>query len=156
MTVTWMDAKGADGNKVVEWLETRVDVQGAGDVTRRRVLEWRKPGAIAQFDAVDRAVTRLGRHISELPDDVWLDYGARDSAAPTTTTTVSDIRREVESRYCLSCGGEISRVTPSGRRLPPNTYAKRTYCSQPCQWEGHSVTGQSREFARNAFRGKAA
>lgn len=164
MTVTWMDAKAADGPKVVAWLEEHVDLycvsvrDGRGRSITRRMFDWRRPGALAQFDAVDRALTYFGRHISELPDDVWLDHASRGSmtTAPVVERDIPDPPSMIAPRYCLGCGDEIPKVKPSGGRVSPSEYAKRTFCSQPCQWEGHLVTATSGDFARNAFRGKAA
>lgn len=150
MTVTWMDAKAADGPKVVEWLEARVELKDLNSDRRRRLADWRRPGALAKFDAVDRTLTYFGRHISELPDDVWLDKGfkLREPAAEGPVVTVKP--RKVETRFCIVCDREIARIQPNGRPISPGTYAERKYCHRECQWKGLSASQAETTFVRKA------
>lgn len=82
-TTTVLDystAKGADGPRFVAWLEQRGELRGLTETELRAVHRWRRPGAVAQLDAVDRLLTRLSILDFEVPEDLWLDT-ARGRAA---------------------------------------------------------------------------
>jgi hypothetical protein len=84
-TTNFTTAAAAHGPRLVAWLrEIRVLLPdlGPGDVPVdrapqltasqvRRVSDWRR-GARASFPVVDALLVHLDRHVSELPDDVWL------------------------------------------------------------------------------------
>jgi hypothetical protein len=126
VSLTYIDAIAADGRRVEEWLQTAgvipESVEMVDETLARRLRLWRA-GAQARVDAVDRVCVKLGIHLSELPDDVWVDHY---SALPVTT------------RYCEHCGEEIPRklagTRPSGRKKyqSTNEYAVRRFCGQSC------------------------
>jgi hypothetical protein len=73
--LTWATAVWADGVKVVAWLEAHEILPEAFgvemDTISSAVRRWRN-GRPARIDSVDNILTRLGVHVSELPDEVWL------------------------------------------------------------------------------------
>ncbi len=73
MTLSWQNAKAADGPALYRWLEVRGELDRARFVGQRAILRWERGGQ-AKFEAVDRVLTALGRHVSELPDDIWREY----------------------------------------------------------------------------------
>jgi hypothetical protein len=85
----WMTAKSANGPMLVEWLvrenylEPSLSARSGyalrrsaahvnADSFTRRLYDWRR-GAWPAFTTVDRYITALGRHVSELPDEIWSD-----------------------------------------------------------------------------------
>lgn len=75
------NAKTADGRAVVAWIERHTETHHLCDASRKRLERWRKGGQ-ASFWAVDELLNELGRHPSELPDDVWIPYcNGRERAA---------------------------------------------------------------------------
>jgi hypothetical protein len=50
-----------------------VDLRCLGPTTRRSMTRWRD-GQQVSFWKVDELLTRLGRHVWELPDEVWLAH----------------------------------------------------------------------------------
>lgn len=52
-------------------------------------------------------------------------------------------RKNVKIRRCLECGSEISRYSPSGRRLSPEAYKRLVFCSQECSAQYHSGENSS-------------
>ena len=71
--LTYVNANYADGQKVLKWLEKQGHdfYMGRHHPMQRRVTEWRS-GGLATLPVVDRLLVHFGRHISELPDDVWI------------------------------------------------------------------------------------
>lgn len=63
-----------DGPRLVCWLEGKglfsMQLQVGG--LARRVSDWKK-GTTANVFTADRVLTRLGLHISEIPDELWVD-----------------------------------------------------------------------------------
>lgn len=78
MTDPRITATHLDGPKLVEWLESEHLVTeeyepGQVSKTQRDTLNrWRR-GRPADVGVADRLLIDLGRHIEELPDDVFLD-----------------------------------------------------------------------------------
>lgn len=68
----WTDASAANGPKVMAWLRERRPRAAIGKVAGKRGRDW-ELGTQAQFPTLDRVLTRLDVHPSELPDDVWED-----------------------------------------------------------------------------------
>jgi len=98
-TLSWENAAHAHGPKLVTWINTFLKSQGL-EVTGERVkgpepryyertrmpsvrgqadyawserLQRWKNGTNPTFFSVDAALTQLGVHVSELPDEVWND-----------------------------------------------------------------------------------
>jgi hypothetical protein len=66
---------------VWEWLVARPEGQAIRKektAAARRMRFWEKGGK-ADFYAVDRVLTLVGLHPSELPGDVWLDVQPNDA-----------------------------------------------------------------------------
>lgn len=78
--LTWQTARWADGAKVLAWLKTSdlLPEQFGPDMdtVAKAVYRWSK-GYTARADSVDNVLSRLGAHVSELPDDVWLRSGTQ-------------------------------------------------------------------------------
>jgi hypothetical protein len=104
VSVTWEDARWADGPKVAAWVDEHTSFLSKSSV--RAVYRWRN-GAVADFFALDRLLTAAGFHVSDLPADVWAEGGPPNRHVPTaprgrnayaaklTEADVIDIRREV-------------------------------------------------------------
>ena len=74
----WASAMAADGPKVAAWIEKNIpDYRSVKGDDGKRVLEWSR-GVSAGVFTLDTFLTKHGHHLSELPDDVWLEK------APTT------------------------------------------------------------------------
>ena len=72
--LSFEDAAYADGLAVAHWLEHRkVDVACLTVSQRRNLFRWRTGGQ-ASFYTIDEVLTRVGLHVSELPDHVWISY----------------------------------------------------------------------------------
>jgi hypothetical protein len=141
----WTDAIWADGSKVVEWVETHLDLSSDNDGTFFRALgRWRSGGAASVY-ALDRFLTPYDRHISELPPDVWLDRLPRDprTRRPTPRQIVP-----LEPRFCEACGDEIP-IGKSG----PSRYRQARFCCRRC---AHTGTDVNREFVARGYREQAA
>jgi transcriptional regulator with XRE-family HTH domain len=70
--LTWETARWASAHAVVKWLEDRrmqdrINACGVEDPVSR----WRA-GGTTSFWQVDRVFTKLGLHVAQLPDDVWV------------------------------------------------------------------------------------
>lgn len=73
--LTWETAEWADGRAIAEWLEAtghgeRLFVCGVSN----DVSKWRTQGGTASVWFIDRVFTKLGLHIAQLPDDVWVAH----------------------------------------------------------------------------------
>jgi hypothetical protein len=66
-------AHAADGRRLVEWLEERVDLRGLRDPVRKQVHRWRS-GQQASFWSVDAVLVQFGFLPCDLPNDVWINY----------------------------------------------------------------------------------
>lgn len=65
--VDWTNAVSANGPKLAKWCEENyIHVDDKDTLSK-----WRK-GRNPGFDTVDRLMCRNIRHVSELPDEVWL------------------------------------------------------------------------------------
>jgi hypothetical protein len=69
-------ATTADGPAVIAWLEEHEDLRRLTPHARRTTDRWRR-GVQASFWTLDRVLNELGRHPSELPESVWVDYRLR-------------------------------------------------------------------------------
>lgn len=66
-----------DGPRLVRWAKE----EGVWDDTLevahpsfvRRLREWEKPGTLANVYTVDGHLTKIGRHLSEIPDECYTD-----------------------------------------------------------------------------------
>lgn len=69
----WTTSNWADGPKVAAWVKAHGHLRNlpSSDSRVSRVAQWEK-GVKAGVAALDRMLTSFGRHLSELPDDVWL------------------------------------------------------------------------------------
>lgn len=72
-TPKWAYCECLDGRALAAWIEDHVTDLGAQlNGQTRTVQRWRN-GASARIWTVDEVLTALGRHLSELPDEVWID-----------------------------------------------------------------------------------
>lgn len=73
-----------DGPRFVKWLEDHGltnTYEQLGSAIGRRISCWRHGGAASVWSA-DIALVRLGFHLRDLPDDIWIfDPGHLQSAA---------------------------------------------------------------------------
>ena len=71
-----------DGPKFVNWLERADDFSGEphGTAIKRRVTEWRA-GAPVSIWSADHLLTRIGLHLSQVPDELWI-AGRHRTPAP--------------------------------------------------------------------------
>ena len=67
----WATARAVDGPGFVTWLEEQ-DKRGAEVEQERSFWRWKKGGE-ATFGAVDRLAVRLGLHLKDVPDRLWLE-----------------------------------------------------------------------------------
>ena len=74
----YQTARRAHGRRVVEWLEAHEDLSSLDETTRKLLSRWRAdtPASLRKVD--DVVVGRFGFHLSDLPDDVWLDEGPEE------------------------------------------------------------------------------
>lgn len=73
----WTTAEFADGPKFAAWLRTKDLPEGTkktGEVASlyRRLSAW-EAGERVKLASADRWLTYLGLHLSETPDDLWLE-----------------------------------------------------------------------------------
>jgi hypothetical protein len=68
MTLDWTNAQWANGPKFVKWCEENNIEYYRDDVHNK----W-KQGRNVQIGTVDKLMVFNLRHISELPDDIWID-----------------------------------------------------------------------------------
>lgn len=133
---TWVNAKSADGPKVAAWFmrefpELLAENEGRGALARR-VRDWRK-GAHAEFYTIDRYVTKLGLHVSCVPEDVWrLEFtrGGDQRSAESPTARRPFV---YEPKTCELCGENIPLLTTGGKKRPPYKWKKIRFCSPLCQ-----------------------
>lgn len=79
----WTTARSVDGPMLVAWIEAmHPDLHDAhqerDQAMIRRLYEWRHGGA-ATIYAADRWLTRLGHHLSELPDAMFRDFAPQST-----------------------------------------------------------------------------
>ena len=133
--MNWADAQWADGPKVAAWVDEhcpeRTPERRYGMATERRLREWRM-GAAAQVWAIDRMLTEMGRHMWELPDDVWLDW-TKESVPSWGRPKRPPLKfADIVPKPCAFCGKEIPTHWRSGKRTPPARYELRVTCSREC------------------------
>lgn len=77
MKVDWTNAEWADGPKFVAWLADKGlhigEHEAGGKPLARRIRAWATGEEDASFYLVDRVLVHFGRHVSEVPDDIWLE-----------------------------------------------------------------------------------
>lgn len=71
----WLNGPG-----FVRWLEEHCNVSQLED-NRQRTLRHYRAGAQASLASADRILTALGRHLNELPDELW-DSNRRNARKP--------------------------------------------------------------------------
>jgi hypothetical protein len=79
-----MWAQHADGRAVVAWMLLQGVDPAVGSETRRKLIQRWEAGAQASFVKVDEVLVAHGFHVSELPDNAWLEgycNGRRQEAA---------------------------------------------------------------------------
>lgn len=130
----WQTALAADGEKLAEWLEKTYPGLCQHAATSRRMSDWRR-GARADFFAVDRLITRHGGHVSDVPEEFWLD-------GPARLVNSGGLKPSKQRRYgvippkdCELCGKQIPWVTEKGNKVSPGRYLKKRYCTPECQWK---------------------
>src|SRR5438128_701005 len=81
----WTNARGADPQLLAEFLEgvleragielQRRDIDPAGASLCRALKRWSEPGGDpVRFSTVDRWAVYLGLHVSDFPDEIWLEW----------------------------------------------------------------------------------
>ena len=128
MKMDWMDAEWANGPKLAEWIRARMPSEIVSkdiNVLARRVRYW-ELGEQAAFDTVDTYLTRLGHHVSELPNDVWEE---------------SNPKRKCRHIYSPGERQEFVKVVQGG--VTPSQMAERIGVS------AHTI----RQWVRNAAKG---
>lgn len=91
------ESRWLSGRKVWEWLDQRVDmrdVQMYHPLAMDTIRKWRN-GSTAEIYTVDRVLTKLGLHISELPDDIGCDA----PQARKSRYYSRELKREAVKRY---------------------------------------------------------
>lgn len=84
----WTDGQFADGRLLVAWAyekrpDIAVEARWMGESWTRRLYDWKR-GANPGVDTVDRFCLALGLHLSETPDEIWVDQRPRrDRKRPT-------------------------------------------------------------------------
>lgn len=120
-----------DGPTVNKFIRERLNDRESLDVvlgaTRARVVcAWRTAGRTAQVDAVDRILTTIGSHLSELPAEAWdVDppraAAAKDGLRPEPPAPIITLHRAPACRCdrpmpdrdedsglrCLRCGRSL-------------------------------------------------
>jgi hypothetical protein len=116
-----------DGPAFVQWLEdhgmrTMVELT---ENEQRRVNEWRRGGRANVYTA-DKVLTRLGRHLWELPDTLWADLQRHGSGHKLSTADKASLRTKLaagESPTLLAIEFGISRDNV--------VYHRKRMCGQP-------------------------
>lgn len=75
----WESALWVDGPRLTTWLDRHIDVGSLCERDRKLLQRWRN-GSAATVWTVDRVLIAYGRHLSELPDSLWLDDKPRLSS----------------------------------------------------------------------------
>lgn len=130
----WVTAKSADGPKVAAWIAKHIpelDYQDNPNAMRQ-VCRWQAGGRIG-IDVLDKLLLRYHHQLWELPDDVWYAQEARAARKPIAPRKDW---KEMETRHCCLCGGELKKRYSSGRRVSPSRYNRLQYCSNACKFEG--------------------
>ena len=77
---TWQEACYGHGPTIVAWLERDGALSGLDETDRKLIRRWRS-GSDASFWVIDRLLTGLGHHVSELPDETWLVHRSQQGRA---------------------------------------------------------------------------
>lgn len=96
---SWQTAKGCDGPGFFAWLEVHhlVEPLRRDESFARRLWEYRN-GGVADFYVVDKMLTRLGYHVQDVPDELWLDRNRRGSGEVTADRKLRLDRRAAYKR----------------------------------------------------------
>jgi hypothetical protein len=71
--VGFEDATHADARLLVEWVRSRRNYGALIDQTAaRRLSRWHSAVGRVSFADVDEVLTRLGFHVSEVPEECWI------------------------------------------------------------------------------------
>lgn len=120
----WVTATKADGRRLVKWVEDQ-----ELDLThqhRDSLRKW-KNGENPSVWVVDRLLTLNGRHLWELPDEVWMD-GTPPKPGPKPVVDDGE-------KFCARCGEGFTRRDKRGRRISTQKWLERKYCCRECQWK---------------------
>ena len=117
----WTNGEWVDATKFVAWLNEHgitFSERGPYDTEARRVRRYVDGEAkAASLAAVDRILTSAGRHISELPDDLWLERPPRRQGRVVPI----DVRKKAVEMYAsgMSAGvvGKELGVDPKSVRM---------------------------------------
>jgi hypothetical protein len=148
--LTWQNATGADGLKVLAWFEEHIPREKweHDETLRRAMIDWRK-GRRVTFRGLDAYLTRYGRHVSELPEDVWVRLTRDRKSWPVRST-----RRVAEITPKVCANPDCDNLVPivkGGKRRSPKQYAQIKFCSRECGWTaadiGHRTTPTVRSLA---------
>lgn len=88
MTTAMLTSNWLHGDKFSAWLRDHGLTSPALQVdfnAARLICKWESQGGLASVYTADRILTRLGFHLSELPDDIWADRSPTDSRVPAET-----------------------------------------------------------------------
>ena len=144
MTLTFLDAPAADGQKVVAWLD-RIGLRYAAlwdddPSMARKLARWEQTSTIVSEEAVDEVLIAHMAHPSELPDDVWRTKPSKRDAVATAGV-----------KPCPRCG--VARPLSQWGRNKRRPDGLQSYCS-PCRREMRSRNRESPNVcgARNLKR----
>jgi hypothetical protein len=121
--LTYMNAKSADGPSLVKWVEKVLagDMASVPESQMRRLNEWRKDGARADFYAVDTLLIRLGLHPCFAPQEVWRAESVYKTARPRGLKPVGP---NPNPGFCMHCGDPLTRYEGESS----SNFLKRKFC----------------------------
>lgn len=104
-------AEWLDGPALVDWLRLHglENVKAFGGTVQAAITRWQR-GARASVYSVDSLMVRLDLHLSEIPDDIWID------SSRTGQKIDEDQRAELIAR--LEAGEKVKRLAQEFRVSP--------------------------------------
>lgn len=150
----WQTANTADGVKVLVWFEEHIPREKwrRDESLRRAMLNWGL-GSHITFGSLDRYLSKYGRHVSELPDDVWVrGYARQNHREPQAKRSPA---AEITPKRCANpdCSGFVP-FESGGKRRGPKEYARLKFCSRECGWASIDVS-QARARVERLFKASA-
>jgi hypothetical protein len=142
VSLTYFEAKAANGPKVVEWIENSGYMPERPEqydpAMARNFRKWRN-GSYPPVEAVDKVCILLGICWFELPDDIWADATPQD----------------FPPRACSVCGKDMPRSSRMkgnqdgvwDTRETYNEYISKKTCGPEC---GKEAGRRSREAKHRA------
>jgi hypothetical protein len=124
----WVTAETIDGPRVAEYIKEEFPHYIKIETVRRRLSYWEQ-GTPADVDALDRMLLKLGGMLSHVPDEVFTETR---KAAPTPKAK----KKELERKFCESCGKEIPMRYPNGQRKQPYKWKTVRFCDKTCRSAG--------------------